>query len=146
MAPEPPPSALVRNPDEPAHCMQIRPIRGRVTVALAGMALGDTRDAVHVLEFGTDFHDPVVYVPRADVVAPLVPSTAPATWCPLKGWAAYFDLVAHSGATVVTAAAWAYAEPVAGAEALADRLAFDSPCLSLEPAAAGAAASVGAGC
>ena len=78
-----------------------------------------TRRAVLVLETA---HPPSFYLPWADVVkALLVPAPGGST-CEWKGPARYWSLV--DGAGTLPGVAWSYPRPLAGAEALADAVAF----------------------
>ncbi len=78
-----------------------------------------TRRAVRVLETG---HPPSFYLPWADVARHLLQPTPGSSFCEWKGPARYWSLV--HGDQSLTNVAWSYPEPLAGAEALADCVAF----------------------
>lgn len=122
----------VHNPHEPRHFMRIKPVDGRVRIRRGGDVLAESDTAVRVLEVGRDFYDPVFYVPEGDIGVDLARSSAASTHCPIKGEAVYFDLLDAAGTPVLEAIAWAYPDPVAGAEALAGRVAFDAAHVTIE--------------
>ena len=122
----------VHNPREPRHFMRIKPVDAHVRIRRGGDVLAESGTAMRVLEIGRDFYEPVLYIPADDIGAPLGRSAAPSTHCPIKGDAVYFDLLDAAGTAVVEAIAWAYPDPVAGAEALAGRVAFDAAHVTIE--------------
>jgi len=90
-----------------------------VVVRWGATEVARTRRAVLVLETA---HPPSFYLPWADVVeALLVPAPGGST-CEWKGPARYWSLV--DGARTLPGVAWSYPRPLAGAEALADAVAF----------------------
>lgn len=125
-------AGAVHNPRDPRHFMRIKPVEGRVRVRLGDYVLADSDAAVRVLEVGRDFYDPVVYLPEADVSAPLAQSAAASTHCPIKGNAVYFDLLDPDGGRVQEAIAWSYPEPVGDAAGLAGRIAFYGRYVTVE--------------
>lgn len=89
-------------------------------IELGGELIADSARAIGVLETS---HPPVVYLPEEDVrEGVLVPSRARRSFCEFKGYAHYFDVV--SGARAERAAAWGYADPAPGYEALVGHVAF----------------------
>jgi uncharacterized protein (DUF427 family) len=78
-----------------------------------------TLRALRVLETS---HPPSVYLPWADVARHLLQPAEGASFCEWKGPARYWSLV--DGERRLTNVAWSYPEPLAGAEALADCVAF----------------------
>ena len=78
-----------------------------------------TRGAICVLETG---HPPSFYLPWADVNHALLQPAPGGSFCEWKGPARYWSLV--DGARMLPGVAWSYPQPLAGAEALADRVAF----------------------
>ncbi|MFL5846247.1 MAG: DUF427 domain-containing protein [Solirubrobacteraceae bacterium] len=96
------------------------PCAVRVRLELGGMTIADSAAALRVLETS---HPPAIYIPPADVRLDLLtPSRARATWCEFKGTAQYFDV--RAGERIAPAAAWSYAAPTAGYEALRDHVSF----------------------
>ncbi len=93
--------------------------RRRVRVVLGGVTIADSTRALRVLETS---HPPSVYVPPEDVVPEALEPIARTSVCEFKGGASYF--VVRAGDRVERAAAWAYAAPRPGYEALRDHVAF----------------------
>ncbi|MGG7566654.1 DUF427 domain-containing protein [Rhodovulum sp. DZ06] len=114
-------SFTVMNPENRAHYMRVRPAGKRVEIRLGDVLLARSEDALRVLECGRDLYDPVLYLPAADIAAPLAPAEK-RTRCPIKGAARYRDLADGSAPEI----AWVYEDPVPGAERLAGRIAFDA--------------------
>ena len=81
--------------------------------------LARTRQAMCVLETA---HPPSFYLPWADVARHLLQPAPGGSFCEWKGPARYWSLV--DGARHLPGVAWSYPQPLAGAEALADRVAF----------------------
>ena len=81
-----------------------------------------------MIEVGRDVYDPVIYVPRADVVAE-VETTDRASHCPLKGDTTYFRL--KNGKTDKEIA-WSYESPLAFADAIKGLVGFYTEGLTVE--------------
>ena len=95
----------------------VRRVSREVRVVLGGQVVVETDDVVAELETS---HPPTLYLPRsAFATGVLVPVTG-SSWCEFKGKASYADVVA--GAVTAPRAAWWYAAPAAGYEALRDRV------------------------
>lgn len=103
----------------PDHPITIVSNPHRITVRLGGRIIADTRDALTLREAA---YPPVHYIPRDDVDMEGLKRTASATYCPYKGDAAYFSLVA-GGARGIDAV-WTYERPHAAVLAIKDHLAF----------------------
>lgn len=104
---------------------RVEPSDERVVVLLGDAVVADTRRSLRVLETS---HPPTYYLPPEDV-APgvLVPVPGATSWCEFKGRATYWDVVGHdaSGREVrARQAAWGYASPSPGYEALAGYVAL----------------------
>lgn len=121
----------IHNPNDARHFMRIKPVQGRVRIYRAGRLLAESPRALRVLEVGYDFYDPVIYLPREDVVVNLAPVDK-RTRCPLKGEASYFDLPAADGAAEVAKIAWSYEDVFDYAVALKNRIAFDANQVVIE--------------
>ena len=122
----------IHNPAEPRHFMRIKPVDRQVVIWRDGERLAETTRAVRLLEAGKDLYDPVLYLPAEDVSPRLKPGDAPASHCPLKGDAAYFDLVGPDGAVLVPKIAWSYPDPFDFASELAGRIAFYASQVTVE--------------
>ena len=68
----------------------IEPASERVRVTFAGQVIVDTTSAVQLLEVG---HNPVRYLPLADVDPQHIEATDTHTTCPRKGEASYYSIV-----------------------------------------------------
>ena len=121
----------IHNPAEPRHFMRIKPVDRRIVIWRDGEMLAETTGAVRVLEAGKDLYDPVFYLPPSDVT-PRLRRNEQSTHCPLKGDAAYFDLVDAAGEVRVPGIAWTYPEPFAFSSDLAGRVAFYAKYVTIE--------------
>lgn len=90
-----------------------------VVIRWGSTAVARTQRAIRVLETA---HPPSFYIPWDDVARELFEPAAGASFCEWKGPARYWTLV--DGARRLPAVAWSYPHPMAGAEALADCVAF----------------------
>ena len=106
-------------PPPPGRAMYIEPIGKRVRVVLGDQTVADTTHALLLSESG---HQPAYYFPPSDVRRELLEPSDRQTRCPKKGVASYYTL--RVGERVEDAAAWYYPEPLAGAEAIKDYVAF----------------------
>jgi uncharacterized protein (DUF427 family) len=103
-------------PRPPAVVPSERPVR----VEVAGVVVADSAAALLVLETS---HPPTVYVPPRDVRGDmLVASRGRGTICEFKGTAAYLDVVVSGERR--ERAAWTYAAPWKGYEALTGHVSF----------------------
>ena len=113
----------IHNPQEPRHFMRVKPTGSVIRIRRGDQLLAESHAATRLLEVGRDFYDPVVYFPARDIVATLRPNDE-TSFCPLKGHASYFDLLADSGECVVPNIAWSYCQPLPFASALEGLIAF----------------------
>ena len=97
---------------------QVDPSDELVEVWLGGERGASTTRSLRVLETS---HPPTYYLPVADLVEGALVPVDGTTGCEWKGTASYFDLVA--GGVVAPRAAWTYAAPRRGFEALLDHVA-----------------------
>jgi uncharacterized protein (DUF427 family) len=102
----PRPPALVRDPREAVVCW------GDIEIARSGALWC-------VLETA---HPPTVYIPWADVQRQWLQPAGGGSFCEWKGPARYWSLV--DGPRRLERVAWSYPQPLAGAEPLADCVAF----------------------
>jgi uncharacterized protein (DUF427 family) len=91
----------------------------RVRVLFGGQTIADSRRAVLLREKGLK---PVYYLPRADVEMELLHATGERTTSDTRGEATRWTVAV--GDRVAENAAWTHDDPPAGAEGLADRVAF----------------------
>ena len=102
-------------PRPPAIVPDTREIR----VNWAGRQIARTRAALRVLETG---HPPSFYIPMRDVERALLRAAGSGSFCEWKGPASYWTL--GEGKNSLERVAWSYASPLAGAEVIADHIAF----------------------
>lgn len=122
----------IHNPNEPQHFMRIRPVKNSVTILLEDQAVAKTTNALRLLEVGRDVYDPVLYVPRDDLLVPLEKIVGKETLCPLKGTASYWRLKGEERHI-----AWSYERPFDFAEEIAGYVAFDASRVAVCEAPAG---------
>jgi uncharacterized protein (DUF427 family) len=91
----------------------------RVRVVFAGEVIADTMRALTLREAG---YAPVHYIPRADVAMRWLMLTAHASYCPYKGDANYFSIIA--GGKTTNNAVWSYEQPYPAMAEIAGYLAF----------------------
>jgi len=93
-----------------------------VVVRWGDVEVARTRRAVRVLETA---HPPSYYLPWDDVARHLLEPAGGGSFCEWKGPARYWSLVSPGGGERrLPGVAWSYPQPLAGAEALADCVAF----------------------
>jgi uncharacterized protein (DUF427 family) len=103
----------------PDHPMSITPTKGRVTAAVKGRRIADTREALTLKEAA---YPPVQYIPRKNVDMTQLQRTAHQTYCPYKGDCTYYSIPAGGERSVN--AVWSYEAPHAAASAIREYLAF----------------------
>lgn len=108
----------IREPSA-AHPITVEPTGRTVTVTICGEVVART-DAALTLQEST--YPAVQYVPLADVVPGALRRSATTTYCPYKGDASYYDVVA-AGETVADAI-WTYEAPYPAVAAIAGHVAF----------------------
>ena len=91
----------------------------RYRVRVADFVIGATEQALVLDEAG---HDPVIYVPRADMNMAALAATARHTTCPWKGEASYFSILTPAGR--LENAVWSYGTPIPARAEIAGHLAF----------------------
>ncbi len=89
-----------------------------VEVWVGGEQVASSTRTLRVLETS---HPPTYYLPVADLADGVLRPVRGGSLCEWKGEASYFDLVA--GGRTAARAAWTYAEPLPGFEALLDHVA-----------------------
>ena len=99
--------------------IKIRPSNGTWSVRAAGAVLGESSDALELIEGD---YPAVIYFPREDIAMEFLDTSEKSTNCPHKGDASYFSIVTKS--TVLHDAAWSYEQPKDAVAAIKDHLAF----------------------
>ncbi len=125
----------IHNPANPDHYMQLDRLDQTVRVFYDGEEIAATNQALRLLEAGRRLYQPQYYIPEADISASLV-RVSKQTHCPLKGDAAYFDLLGEAD-TRAESLGWAYPDPFDFASQLAGHIAFDPKRVTITVEAAG---------
>jgi uncharacterized protein (DUF427 family) len=97
----------------------IRKAEGTWTVRAGGAVLGESRDALELIEGD---YPAVIYFPRDDIAMAFLDRTDHSSHCPKKGDASYYSIVTKS--TTLENAAWSYEAPMEGVDRIKDHLAF----------------------
>ena len=97
----------------------LAPETREVVIRWGGLEVARTQRAIRVLETA---HPPSFYLPWNDVARHLFQPASGSSFCEWKGPARYWTLVA--GPRQLARVAWSYPQPLAGAEALANCVAF----------------------
>ena len=127
-------TATIHNPSDPRHFMRLKPVARQVTVMLDGKTLAQTRRGIRLVEVSNDVYDPVIYIPRADIVSPLQRVPGRTSHCPLKGDASYYAVEGWMPSDDKDYLAWSYDAPFDFARELAGLIAFNSAWVSVTEA------------
>jgi len=103
----------------PEHPITVEPNPRRVVVSIGGRIIADSREALTLREAN---YPAVLYIPRKDVVMPLLERTDHATYCPYKGDCAYYSIPLGGERSVN--AVWTYEAPYPAVAAIKEHLAF----------------------
>jgi uncharacterized protein (DUF427 family) len=98
---------------------RVEPTNKEVTVVFNGEIIAQTTHAKRVLETS---HPPVYYIPQADINMACLTPTPRRTVCEFKGSAGYWTVRVNGHES--RDAAWSYAYPSSGFEAIKDHIAF----------------------
>jgi uncharacterized protein (DUF427 family) len=98
---------------------RLAPDAREVVVRWGSLEIARTRQAIRVLETS---HPPSFYLPWDDVAREFLRPASGTSFCEWKGPARYWSLV--DGDRRLPNVAWSYPEPLAGAEAVANCVAF----------------------
>ncbi len=90
-----------------------------VVITWGDLQVARTTSAVLVLETS---HPPSFYIPLVDIDQTLLQQGSGSSFCEWKGPAAYWSLVSNT--QVLPNVGWSYPKPMAGAELIADCIAF----------------------
>jgi uncharacterized protein (DUF427 family) len=103
----------------PNHPITVTPTSGRVVVTVGGQVVADSSNALTLQE---STYPAVQYVPVADVDAALLERSTTESYCPFKGEASYYSVIAEGGKAVD--AVWEYRAPYDAVAAIKDHVAF----------------------
>lgn len=101
------------------HPITVEPTGKHVTVRVNGEVVADTRGALTLQE---STYPAVLYIPLADVVSERLKPSDTETYCPFKGDASYYHVIA--GGSTVDDAIWTYVEPYPAVAQIAGHVAF----------------------
>ena len=99
--------------------IKIRPAGGTWVLRAGGAVLGETRNALELIE---GQNPPVIYFPRENIAMAFLDPSDTRSVCPHKGEAKYFSIQTKS--VLIKDAGWSYESPEEGVEAIAGHLAF----------------------
>ena len=107
---------LIPGPDHP---ITIEPTGERVVVRRGDVIVADTLDSLTLREAS---YAPVHYIPLADVDEGAIRPSHGETYCPFKGDATYYALIA--GDEAIEDAIWTYEQPYDAVAEIQGRVAF----------------------
>lgn len=99
--------------------IKIRPATGNWTVRAGGAVLGESTNALELIEGD---YPPVIYFPRSDIAMAFLEPSKTVSTCPFKGTANYYSIIAKSGE--IKDAVWSYEDPKTEVAEIKDHLAF----------------------
>jgi uncharacterized protein (DUF427 family) len=99
--------------------IKIRPATGTWSVRAGGAVLGESSNALELVEGDMA---PVIYFPREDIAMAFLDQTDSSSHCPHKGDASYFSVVTKS--RTLENAVWSYEDPKEAAAQIKGHLAF----------------------
>jgi len=103
----------------PDHPITIEPSLERIVVSLSGRTIADTKNALTLREAD---YGPVYYLPLGDVDTSLLERTEHSTYCPYKGDASYYSIVAGDARS--ENAVWTYESPYEAVSQIKGRVSF----------------------
>lgn len=106
---------------------KLTPASGTIVIRAGGAVIAESANALTLMEEG---HEPVQYLPRADIAMAFLDASETVTTCPYKGLARHFHIVAKSGP--IADAAWSYEAPIAAASAIRDYVGFYPDKVTIE--------------
>ncbi|MHA6268002.1 DUF427 domain-containing protein [uncultured Aliiroseovarius sp.] len=99
--------------------IKIRPAEGKWTIRAGGAVLGESLNALSVVEGD---NPAVIYFPKDDVAMAFLDKSETVTTCPYRGEARHYSIQTKS--TVIEDAGWIFDAPVEDLSALKDHIAF----------------------
>lgn len=104
----------------PEHTVTISPANETITIRFDGKEIAHSSRALKLSEAS---YPPVYYLPIEDVSTEVLEKTEHSTYCPFKGAASYWSLVASDGKRRENAV-WAYETPYDEVLEIKDHVAF----------------------
>lgn len=111
----------------PDHPITTTPNPKRVRVSVGGEVIAETTQALTLKEAS---YPAVQYIPRQDADSSKLKRTTHSTYCPYKGDASYFSIVA--GGKTLENAIWTYETPYDAVKEIAGHLAFYPDKVTIE--------------
>jgi len=105
----------------------IRPATGTWVVRAAGAVIGESQNALELIEGD---YPPVIYFPREDIAMAFLDQSETTSHCPYKGDASYFAIEAKSG--TISDAVWSYENPKEAVSQIKGYLAFYNSKVAIE--------------
>lgn len=102
-----------------AEHIKIHKAEGVWVVRAGGAVLGETRDALELVEGNMSA---VIYFPRSDIGMAFLERSETTSYCPHKGDATYYSIHTKSGE--ITDAGWSYESPKDAVARIRDHIAF----------------------
>lgn len=109
----------------------VRKLDRRIILYFENLIVADTKGALCTVVTHPAMQEPVLYLPRKDVISELASNGQRAT-CGIKGDAIYFDLLGVNGTVIAPNAAWSFADPTPEAAQIRDHIAFDNRFFTFE--------------
>lgn len=119
-----PAPGFIKHPD---YEVNIEPSQGHVRILVGTNVVADTHNALAVTE---SRHNPVWYLPMADVHRSLLRPSETSTYCPFKGHASYWSIITPD--QELPDSVWGYEQPFAECEPLLEHVAFYTDRVTLE--------------
>ncbi|MBE0414041.1 DUF427 domain-containing protein [Yoonia sp.] len=107
--------------------IKIRPATGNWTVRAGGAVLGESTDALELIEGD---YTPVIYFPPGDIAMAFLEASDTTSTYPYKGAARFYSIITKSG--VIKDAVWSYEDPSPAIAALKGYLAFYTSKVAVE--------------
>ena len=107
--------------------IKIRPASGKWSVRAAGAVLGESENALELVEGD---YPAVIYFPRSDISMAFFDTSDTQSTCPHKGVATHYNLEAKSG--TFKDAAWSYEDPKDAVSEIAGYMAFYTSKVAVE--------------
>ena len=112
-------SSRVQKLPGPDHPITLAPSGKRLRVIFRGQTIADSAGALVMKEAS---YPPVYYFPRSDVQMNMLARSEHRSWCPYKGEASYFSMVAADGRA--DNSIWSYETPFEAVGGIRELLAF----------------------
>lgn len=113
--------------ESPRHYCVVDPYNRKVTITFKGTTIVSTTKARILKEVGKTVYNPVLYVPREELLVDLVPEPERNSHCPIKGDASYWVIKNQPHDNYF---AWSYEEALPMAKKVEGHIAFNPQYIS----------------